>query len=73
MPTPIYGHVSMPAHLGKFERPLLAGWAAAGGQQAEEWREVTVTPPTHLIEHQNEIAVADRVVELIHRGRGHTH
>jgi len=71
-PIPVYGHVRMPAHLDEFERPELAGWIAAGGQQAEEWREVIITPPTHLIEGQNEITVGDRAVELIHLGRGHT-
>lgn len=71
-PVPIYGHVRMPAHLGEFEQPELTGWIAAGGQQAEEWREVTVTPPTHLVEGHEAIAVGDRVVELMHLGRGHT-
>jgi glyoxylase-like metal-dependent hydrolase (beta-lactamase superfamily II) len=71
-PIPIYGHVRTPAHLGEFGQPELTGWIAAGGQQAEEWREVTVTPPTHLVEGREAIAVGDRAVELIHLGRGHT-
>jgi glyoxylase-like metal-dependent hydrolase (beta-lactamase superfamily II) len=70
--VPIYGHEAMPAHLDRFERPMLAAWAAAGGAQAEEWREVTVTPPTHPVNGQNVISVADRPVGLIHLGRGHT-
>jgi glyoxylase-like metal-dependent hydrolase (beta-lactamase superfamily II) len=59
-PAPIYGHVRMSAHLDQFERPELAD------------PEVTITPPTHLVDRQNEIAVGDRLVELIHLGRGHT-
>lgn len=70
--VPIYGHAAMPAHLDRFERPVLAAWIAAGGHRAEEMSEVTVTPPTHLIKGHNAISVAGRVVELIHLGRGHT-
>jgi glyoxylase-like metal-dependent hydrolase (beta-lactamase superfamily II) len=70
--VPVYGHSAMPAHLDRFERPLLAGWIAAVGEQSEEWREVTITPPTNPIESQNEIALGDRAVRLLHLGRGHT-
>jgi glyoxylase-like metal-dependent hydrolase (beta-lactamase superfamily II) len=70
--VPIHGHAAIPAHLDRFERPLLAGWIAAGGEQAEEWREVTITPPTDLVKTRSEIALADRAVSLVHLGRGHT-
>lgn len=70
--APIYGHAAMPAHLDRFERPLLAGWIADGGPEAAQWREVIITPPGRLVADRTEIALGDRAVELLHLGRGHT-
>jgi len=74
--APIYGHVRMPAHLDEVERPLLAGWIARGEEPADEWREVVITPPTHLtgevVGDRYALDLGDRAVDLIHLGRAHT-
>jgi glyoxylase-like metal-dependent hydrolase (beta-lactamase superfamily II) len=70
--VPIYGHVRVPAHLDRYERPALADWIARGGEPAEEWREVVVTPPTDLVGDRHALDLGDRTVELVHLGRGHT-
>jgi glyoxylase-like metal-dependent hydrolase (beta-lactamase superfamily II) len=69
---PIYGHVRVPDHLDRYERPLLAGWIARGGEPAEEWREVAVTPPTELVGDRHALDIGDRAIEMFHLGRGHT-
>jgi glyoxylase-like metal-dependent hydrolase (beta-lactamase superfamily II) len=69
---PIYGHVRMPYHLDRYERPLLAGWIARGGAEAKEWLEVVVTPPTDLVGDRLALDLGNRSVEMLHLGRGHT-
>jgi glyoxylase-like metal-dependent hydrolase (beta-lactamase superfamily II) len=69
---PIYGHIRVPAHLDQYERPLLAGQIARGGEQAEEWLEVAITPPTELVGDRHALGLGDRAVEMFHLGRGHT-
>jgi glyoxylase-like metal-dependent hydrolase (beta-lactamase superfamily II) len=70
--VPIYGHVGMPGYLDRYERPLLAGCIARGGEQAKEWLEVVVTPPTELVGGQHPLDLGDRAVRMLHLGRGHT-
>lgn len=70
--APIYGHERMPAHLATYEAPLLAGWIAEGREPATAWREVVITPPSHLVGAQATLDLGDRTVELLHLGRGHT-
>jgi glyoxylase-like metal-dependent hydrolase (beta-lactamase superfamily II) len=62
----------VPGHLDRYERPLLAGWIARGGEEAGEWLEVVVTPPTELVGDRHSLDLGDRVVEMLHLGRGHT-
>jgi glyoxylase-like metal-dependent hydrolase (beta-lactamase superfamily II) len=69
---PIYGHLRVPGHLDRYERTLLAGWIARGGEQAAEWLEVVVTPPTQLVGDRYSLDLGGRVVEMLHLGRGHT-
>jgi len=69
---PIYGHVRVPDHLDRYERPLLAGWIARGGEEAKEWLEVVVTPPTDLVGDRHALDLGNRSVEMLHLGRGHT-
>jgi glyoxylase-like metal-dependent hydrolase (beta-lactamase superfamily II) len=70
--VPIYGHERVPAHLDAHERPMLAAWVAQGEEPVEEWAEVVITPPTVLVGDRHRVVVGDRVVELLHLGRGHT-
>lgn len=70
--VPIYGHERVPAHLDAYERPMLAAWVAGGEEPVEEWAEVVITPPTVLVGDHHRLVVGDRVVELLHLGRGHT-
>jgi glyoxylase-like metal-dependent hydrolase (beta-lactamase superfamily II) len=70
--APIYGHLRVPAHLEAYERPLLEQWIAGGEEPAEEWREVTITPPTELVGGRHLLDLGDRSVTLLHLGRGHT-
>lgn len=70
--APIYGHERMPAHLATYEAPLLAGWIAERREPATAWREVVITPPSHLVGAQATLDLGDRTVELLHLGRGHT-
>lgn len=70
--APIYGHERMPAHLLEYEAPKLDRFIEVDPQRAEEWAEVVITPPTELIGSRAEIDLGDRVVELVHLGRGHT-
>lgn len=70
--VPIYGHVLVPEHLEAYERPMLAEWVARREEPVDEWAEVEITPPTVLVGDQYRLVVGDRVVELLHLGRGHT-
>jgi glyoxylase-like metal-dependent hydrolase (beta-lactamase superfamily II) len=70
--VPIYGHAGVPAFLDKFERPGLAEAIASGGEAADEWREVVITPPTELVGDSRTLDLGDRAVDLLHLGRGHT-
>jgi glyoxylase-like metal-dependent hydrolase (beta-lactamase superfamily II) len=69
---PIYGHVRVPDHLDRYERPMLAGWIARGGEEAKELIEVVVTPPTDLVGDRHALDLGNRSVEMLHLGRGHT-
>jgi glyoxylase-like metal-dependent hydrolase (beta-lactamase superfamily II) len=40
--------------------------------QADEWREVVVTPPTRTFDRDARLDIGARAVELRHLGRGHT-
>ena len=68
----LYGHALVPAHLERYERPMLARWLAEGEEPADELREVRLTPPTVLVTDRHTLDVGGRAVELLHLGRGHT-
>ncbi len=70
--APIYGHERVPAHLDAYEHPWLARAIAEDRDRADEWREVQITAPSELVGSAAQIDVGDRVVELLHLGRGHT-
>lgn len=69
----IYGHHLLPAHLDEYERPRLAAWrAGTGSEPPREWRDVVVTPPSHLVTERCWVDLGDFSVELIPLERGHT-
>ena len=70
--VPIYGHELVPAHHETYEVPMLAARIERGDEPVEEWREVVITAPTHLVGAHTALHVGDRLVELHHLGRGHT-
>jgi glyoxylase-like metal-dependent hydrolase (beta-lactamase superfamily II) len=72
MGVPIYGHVRVPGHLEAYEVPMLASWVARGEEPVEEWAAVRITAPTVLVEQDLRLVVGERVVDLLHLGRGHT-
>jgi len=75
--VPIYGHERVPAHLDEYERPMVAAWQAEHGDappagDEPDWRDLVITPPTVLVGEHAVLDLGDRVVELVHLGRGHT-
>ena len=70
--APIYGHERVPAHLVEYEEPMLADWISRGVEPVADWREVIITPPTHLIGEGTMLDLGGRAAELVHLGRGHT-
>lgn len=46
--------------------------AAYAGERAEEARAAVVSPPDHTFSSVSAVDLGDRVVELVHPGRGHT-
>jgi glyoxylase-like metal-dependent hydrolase (beta-lactamase superfamily II) len=70
--VPIYGQERVPAHLVEYEEPMLADWISRGVEPVADWREVVITPPTHLVGEETTLDVGNRAVELVHLGRGHT-
>ena len=74
-PAPIYAHARVPAHLERYEVPMLAAWREGdevSDSPTEEWREVVITAPTVLVDEHAVLDLGDREVELVHLGRGHT-
>lgn len=65
----IYGQRRLRAHLERYEAPQLAARIASG---EEEYADVVLTGPSHLVEDRSRIDLGDRAVELYHLGRGHT-
>jgi glyoxylase-like metal-dependent hydrolase (beta-lactamase superfamily II) len=67
----ILGHALVPEHFDRYERPLLAGLPAEGAD-ADELRDLVLTPPDVLVTDRHVLDVGGRAVELVHLGRGHT-
>ena len=70
--APIYGHERVPAHLARYETPMLAGWVHRGDGPVPHLDEVVITPPTVLVGDRTRLDLGGRDVELVHLGRGHT-
>lgn len=71
-PTPIWGHVrcaTMIVERGEEMRERLMDEYPA---EADDFREVVLTPPTVLFEEASILDLGDRQVELRYLGRGHT-
>lgn len=66
---PMHGQRGMPAHLQRYEAPMLARSIASGN---DEFADVVLTSPTDLVDDLDRIDLGDRVVDLWHLGRGHT-
>lgn len=71
-PAEVYGHETVPAMLAshaEIERARLA-------EQSEEWArqmaELVVVPPSRTFTSVATVPLGDRIVELVHGGRGHT-
>jgi len=72
LPAPIVGHVrcaTMVVERGESQRARLLERYPA---DADQFREVQLTPPTHLIEDSSGLDLGERQLELRHLGRGHT-
>ena len=61
-PAPIYGHVRVPAHLERYEVPMLAAWIDRDDVSTREWRDVVLTAPTELVETHAVLDLGDREV-----------
>lgn len=70
--TEMWGHDRCPIRLLQLGETMRANLIAEIPEQAEEWREVVVTPPTVTFGDRASINVGDREVELRYLGRGHT-
>lgn len=74
-PATIWGHETLPARFDR-EDPTLAEHIAMLNTGGAQWRErvaaLELVPPTRLVRDRAEIDLGDRVLELVHLGRGHT-
>ena len=68
----LWGHERCAARLVAEGEALRAELLAEMPDQAEEWREVVITPPTVLFATRASIDIGGRSVELRYLGRGHT-
>ena len=69
----LWGHVDVPAMLLGHESELRAELRAFYGDElADELDRVVLTPPVHLVSERDRLDLGDRMVELVHLGRGHT-
>jgi len=70
--TEMWGHDRCPGRLLERGEAMRAGMIREIPEQADEWREVVITPPTVTFAEQAAIDVGGREVELRYLGRGHT-
>jgi glyoxylase-like metal-dependent hydrolase (beta-lactamase superfamily II) len=70
--TELWGHERCPARLLQHGEAMRAGMIEEIPEQAEEWREVVITPPRITFPDHATIDVGDRAVDLRYLGRGHT-
>jgi len=68
----LWGHARCPLRLLERGEAMRAEMIREIPEQAEEWREVAITPPTATFADRAAIDVGGREVELSYLGRGHT-
>lgn len=69
----IYGHWQLPAHFAAYESPrLLAVQRDPEIEPDKEWAEVSLTPPSILVDSALRIQPAGRAIDLILLSPGHT-
>ncbi|HEX5040325.1 MAG TPA: MBL fold metallo-hydrolase [Candidatus Limnocylindria bacterium] len=71
-PTPIWGHVRCRAMVLERGEEVRARLIEEFSAEADDFREVVLTPPTDLFEEEATLELGDRQVELRYLGRGHT-
>jgi glyoxylase-like metal-dependent hydrolase (beta-lactamase superfamily II) len=68
----LWGHERCATRLMAHGETMRAELIEGMPDEADEWREVVVTPPRVTFGHRATIEVGDRAVELRYLGRGHT-
>jgi glyoxylase-like metal-dependent hydrolase (beta-lactamase superfamily II) len=71
-PTPIWGHIRCRAMVLDRGEEARARLIEELSSEADDFREVVLTPPTDLFEEEATLDLGDRLVELRYLGRGHT-
>jgi len=71
-PIPIWGHVRCRAMVLERGEEMRARMMEEFTAEADDFREVVLTPPSDLFEEEAILDLGDRRVELRHLGRGHT-
>jgi glyoxylase-like metal-dependent hydrolase (beta-lactamase superfamily II) len=70
---PRYGHHLVARHYADYEEPrLLAVQTDPGREPDKAWEQVTLSPPTHLVDRRMTVVAGGRTVELIPLAPGHT-
>jgi glyoxylase-like metal-dependent hydrolase (beta-lactamase superfamily II) len=67
-----YGHRALPGWLAGRGEDARAEAASSEPDRREEMEEVVITAPRHLVSHFAALDLGDRIVEVVHLGRGHT-
>jgi glyoxylase-like metal-dependent hydrolase (beta-lactamase superfamily II) len=68
----VYGHESVPAMLAARSEEVRAELAARSPEWARAMADLVVSPPRRTFATVASIDLGDRVVEVVHPGRGHT-
>lgn len=68
----VYGHETVPATLAARADEVRAELARRSPGWARDMAELTLVPPTRTFSSVATVDLGDRVVELVHPGRGHT-
>jgi glyoxylase-like metal-dependent hydrolase (beta-lactamase superfamily II) len=68
----MWGQARCPTRLVEHAEEMRAELLYDLPEQADEWREVVVTPPTRTFDEHARLDLGGRLVELRHLGRGHT-
>ena len=67
-----YGHETVPPMLAAHANAARAELAARSPEWAEEMADLVVVPPERTFSSVSVVDLGDRMVELVHPGRGHT-